>query len=263
MASKSGITVQQVKDEALWGVDLVHPVTLQVFPDATIELLIRAAEDEMERDFGTFFGEKTIVTKPEAGESYDVVDDGYLYRRQDFHFSNTGSNWHRMTLRYAPVVSVEKVEIRPPGLTSFFTVPTVWLTFYADSAKAEIQPPVPWSAATVAAIALINMMVYKTIPHGVHIDYTAGIDTALLTTKYSDLRQALIKKTVLLIFERMLPGLSQKATQNDRSIASVSHNKSGGPELWLQMINQYKLEYREYCNRFRNQVFGPGLTFVG
>ncbi|MFA5186814.1 MAG: hypothetical protein WC551_10080 [Patescibacteria group bacterium] len=264
MATKTGITPADLKAGYLWGVDLTHPVTLQTFADSVIESKIRAAEDFYERDLSTFWGVKTVITKPQAGESYDAQDDGYEYRAEDMPLGI--GQWHPIKMRYVPIVTVIKAEFNfpasPPNTPSILQLPLTWITVDKFPGRLRVTPVYGTALSAISGMAPLYLG-YRTMPDAFQIDYTAGIDLALLSSTYSDLRTSVMQHAAMLVLKAMLAGLAQKGTSQSRSIAGVSHSFSGGPEMWRALIEEWDKEGQRFRSAWKDEMYGPRLTFIG
>jgi hypothetical protein len=262
--TQTGITAAELKATgALWGIDLVHPVTQQAFTDAMIEEQIGAAEVEYARDLSTCWGVKTIVSVPADGEVYDVADDGYDFRREDWQFDPSQTNWHLMRLKKAPIISIDKMElVFPDTTTAAFTVPLNWIKISTFPGKIRVGPTI-WSAIALGGMARLNMISTRFGPKVVHVDYQAGIDLTLLDTDYLDLKQALINFSAQKVLEMMLAGLGQKGTSVSRSIAGVSHSFSGGPDHIIKAIEMLHERDIDFRHRWKEQMLGPQIGFIG
>jgi hypothetical protein len=95
------------------------------------------------------------------------------------------------------------------------------------------------------------------------VDYRAGISAEDLEGRYADLKLAVTHLAAAHVLRSMLAGMSQQGTDVKRSISGVSHSFSGGPTAWARQIDALVERDRMFRRRWKEQMLGPGLTFVG
>jgi hypothetical protein len=195
---KSGLTVEEVIRLDLYGMSLQARGALEQMPPEVVANAIRASEDWLERELGTFFGVKRVVSAPVerglAPDTYDVGTPAYNYDSQLF----VENRWGQIKTDYRPVWEVSQF---------FFAFPGNWAEVYNAKNWVQIDHKfghiniVPTGGAAV--LATFNAWVMsvlaggRSLPRSLFIDYTAGLDPAYLRARHADLLEALRMHTFM------------------------------------------------------------------
>jgi len=257
MATKTGITVAEVKAGPLFGLPLTDAAGNEM-TDATIEGLIRAAEDEYERDLPILFGEHTIGA-PSTTTAYDIEDPGYDYRAEDFDFAGNQTNWHTIATRFLPLRDITTVR------------------FYFQE-NAQLELPGSWKREddfhgyirlfpNYETISIWHGMVaryftaFYYVPAGIHLEYTAGMTAAEMLADHMDLRIALLNYSALLVIRNRLPFLVKEGSGVSRNVPNITHDYTGREAmsvLYADLLRQDK----EFRARWKVTTQGPNFFSV-
>lgn len=212
--TKTGITVESVKSDDLYGVVLGAQGESGEYPDLAIFRRIRAAEDFIERDCGIRFQRTRVFSdvwgrqngvfpansSMELPVNYDpLVDlDEPAYNYPETFFSQ--GRWGYFTTNYRPIIGVTKVAFGFPGLQPLFQVPTNWIRL---DRKGGIINIVPAGAAVLSgafsAFVLGLASGSAAVPQSIYVDHEIGFIDGELEAHHQDLLDAVRLRTVLSI----------------------------------------------------------------
>jgi len=257
MATKTGITVAEVKAGPLFGLPLTDAAGNEM-SDATIENLIRAAEDEYERDLPILFGEHTIGA-PSTSTSYDVLDPGYDYRAEDFDFAGNQTNWHTIATRFLPLREITTIRFYFQE-NAQLDLPGSWAREDAFHGYIRMFPNYETISIWHGMVARYFTAFYY-VPAGIHLEYTAGMTQAELLADHMDLRTAVMNFAGLFVIRNRLPFLIKDGAGVSRGVPGVDHDFSGRDAM-LAMYGDLMRQDKEFRARWRDTTQGPNLIMV-
>jgi len=196
--SKTGITVEQLKDEELYGVVLKarrEPVALS---DDAIARKLWAAEDFYERNLQVFWQATRVFSCPESramwpdvslhvtdfDETRDISEPAYDYSAHYFD----ENRWGRVDINWRPIRGIPKVVFTWPGATLVFTVPPGWIAPDPRFGSIQIRPNSGQAAIMGFTGWLLGVFAGgRGMPQVILVDYTAGFTPELLAARHQDL----------------------------------------------------------------------------
>jgi len=210
--TKSGLVVEDIKGNQLYGILLTARGEQKSYPDTEILRKIRAAEDFYEKNLNIFLGIKRIKCGAhERGVAIDpnaaipeIEEPGYDYDR-DWYL---GDKWGGFKLRNRPVVPDPNA---PSGITQLFfafpsaeqklfNVPQQWLK--VDFKNGQINV-IPTNAAIYASFNAFFLSIASGgaygLPKVIFVDYLAGYDPTRLRRDNADLLEGIMLRTLLFL----------------------------------------------------------------
>lgn len=214
--TKTGLTVEELQAEDLYGVLDHARGEGTAIPAAVWYAKIRAAEDHLARRLGVLLGERRVASNARvrlgiggpvglAADAYDLDDVAYDW---DPRSALRGDRWGQFRLNHAPVQSIERVFIAFPGsnLRTPLEVPATWWSI-ADYKHAQLEF-LPFDGSLLNAFRMQTTSVMFNnlfggsgrIPKVVHVDYTAGLSPTLLQHEHMDVLEAVRLRAILFGF---------------------------------------------------------------
>jgi len=212
-ASKTGITVDELLSEDLYGILIQAAGETKPLPAVALYNKLRAAEDYYEHRLQVSFGRKRIVSNARArlglasaagltAADYDLDEVAFDFNPAWF----TGGRWGQFPLPYRPIASVERVFLAFPGIgyRNPWMIPATWLQVDYRLGQLEIIP-LDGSDLSAVKLQLLPVMVpwvsgTTRIPKVLHVDYTVGLTRGELQAGHADLLEAVRIRTLLLAF---------------------------------------------------------------
>lgn len=205
--SKTGIKVEDLKGEELYGVLLKARGEQAVLPDDAIQRKLLAAEDFYERDLQIAFGDRRVFSDPQSrsnagaplqlsdfSESADLTDPAYDYDQDLWG----GNKWAMIKLRRRPVRSITQVVFTWTPREIIWKVPDDWIVVDRKGGTVQIKPASgPVMVLSLSSYLLSTVAGGRGLPHSVYIDYRTGITPAELEADHQDLLEGIRLRTVL------------------------------------------------------------------
>jgi hypothetical protein len=236
MATGQIIFEDDVRD-AMAGLSSVLDGMNQARLQRQIQKAILSAEQEFQRELKVRFRRTVVQTYPTGvqGTDYDLQDDPYdLYQAG----SGRGSEWH-FTLRYRPILSVERIALDISGTRTLLTYPADWIRLDRRLGTIALVPV--GGAALIADAGVFHLLTTGlpmlasryhngVVPKVVTIDYTAGYDNPDTRDDLADVRLHLAKAAALHLREMVVEAIPQSVSRD-----GVSVSLAGGQQMFTQL----------------------------
>jgi len=241
--SKTGITVEQIKGELLYG-KLTHARgETAPYPDSAIMEALYAAEDAYEAYLGTRFGATRVFSAPELRR--DVIDPEIRVDDFDpavdvaiaaFDYTPTmmgDGQWMMSTMPITPIQEVTKVFFWQPGLgaPTTFKIPPNWLRIQRESGRIESLPTTgPQALATqYLGVRMLNVFAGGIrVPQAIFVDYVAGLTPTQLEYSQRHLLRGIRLATLLNLAGVLSSNLSGGVQSGSLSLDGLSRSRSFG-----------------------------------
>ncbi len=250
--TKTGLTVQNVRDDYLFGLVLNDGNGVD-YQDREIWAKLRAAEDGYERQLCTRFSPTVIISEPTNEETFDEEEPAYDYD-DDFFASN---RWGDLKLRTAPVRSVQKFYFGWPNRQNVaYDVPQSWIRLDKQFGLIRL---VPDSAAVYATFTSYLLSLFRGgagVPQSIFVNYTAGFTRDELNRNHNDLLLALKKRAVIDVIAIMAAQLFQRGDSQSRSADGLSQSRSGGASVLRATWERYQADDKAFIQSWRDTQKG-------
>lgn len=278
--SKTGLTVEEIKSDDLYGVLIKSEGENLALSDEAILRKLYAAEDFYERDLqmrfkqtrvfsdvfgrqnGVFPADTTFALPGDYDPLTDIDEPAYNYPDYFFNYST----WGQFTLNYRPIINIERLAFAFPGTRPLYTPPKNWLRIDRKYGTVQIVP----SSGEVLVSVLAGFILRiaggaRGVPQSIFVDYTIGFLPGELEQNHQDLIEGVKLRTIMnlggIISSIANPGgkgsleLEVDNLRKKTSYTGKYGAYSGKIELAMTMEN----EIRE---NWKKRDKGPVLAFV-
>lgn len=250
------LTVGELKENYLLGLNLTNPTTGQPIPDAWFAHYISAAVDRVEARLGLSIRRRTINSAVLDPGRLDQTTELHGYRRNDF------SILMYQTLDWIPVLSVEQVRLVVPTPDSGVSVvfPPEWVVTDLDSGIMNIIPSVVngvvfnTQQATLIQPWLTGRLPY--LPGVFQIDYTAGFRSIPPAVRHLVGMTAAIGPLNVLGDLILGPGVAAQQISMDGLSQQIKSTASATNSGYGARIRQYEREIEELTRELRDKYRG-------
>jgi len=289
--TKSGVTVQDLKDYVGVPIQTGAGSNVLPVPDSTLLNWIRWAEDSIEVDTGLLLSPTWVAAPPEIrldawraahipaghlmsggqrmGQDYDIHEAGY-----DFYYDRFIENgWGYMQLRHKPLrdysqaiigeaesdwTALKSMAYIYPLLEEFYVVPSSWYVEDQDYGLIRIVPSENIMMLPLFALQLAVLGPSSSVPGAIHIQYTAGLAPWDYAGRWSFVRNCVLAKAAVRVLSTMQIGINQGATalmSMSDGVRQETRFNPNGP--YAGFISQFDAEYRDHLKRIVNMVTSP------
>jgi len=262
MASALGITSQEVREHVLWGVDLTDGNGVAL-PDPVQDSFIEEAEGY----YGNFLGvvlkeNQLVVSDPDPGETYDLMDPAYDYQKDMF----LAETWGAIQLRHKPVTKVEKIQlVYPTKDQGTFNVPLTWVRLEPAFGWLRLVPDQLAFFGSFSGALLALFSSGGSLPHSFHIDYRAGFTPAMLA-EYPGIREGIRKRAAIKILTAIQgakgAGVSSESVSVDGHSKSQSYVTSTQGGRYAGEIASIAAEEQEILTHLKQKFSGVRLAVI-
>lgn len=240
------LTVQEVKDIYLFGVDLTDDSGTP-FPDIMFERALRAAIGHMEILLDVKMRPTPIV------ERYD-------------YYANDYQNWTFIRLRQAPIIKVNKVSVKWPSNTAVIDFPPEWISVRKGEGQVNIVP----TSGTLSQVLLtaggsflpLLASGQDFVPDILEVDYVAGFAEGELPQEIRDAIGMYAAMGPLNIAGALIAGagIASASIGIDGLSQSISTTSSAENEGYGARILMYRRQLKELLPQLQRYYKGLRLT---
>lgn len=239
----------------LWGVDF-KASNGESFNDNQIRYAVESAASELERALNYCMKKRVLLCEPTddkvQGVDYDYEEDPYRFRPD--YWQGIGF----LPLRWRPVISVERADLISAVDTKILDLMN-WIRLDKRKGHLHFYPKagdngiITGSAYAMTAIGI--GLQGQSYPHGLKIDYTAGLKSAKLILP--DMRDVVGKiaslKLLNVIGDGLIAGFSSSSLSLDGVSESFSSTQSATSAYFGARIKVYADDVAKYIKDFRRK----------
>jgi hypothetical protein len=257
------VKYEQIRDENLWGVALVHPVTGAALPSTAIWKKLRAWEDRLERMLSIRFRPTRIACEPPADRptgDYDEIETAYDYDHQMMDATKHGY----LRLRLGPITAITELVYGFPKREGGTTIPLEWV---------KVEPQYGYMRVVVnggTAIGQVQAFVmgilggaYTILPQTVFVSYNVGQTPEWWRANHGDLLESLAELTAADILDIVATGrASAEGSSSSVSADGLSHSTSGSHEALKTMADARRKTAQEGVEKWNQTFNGTMLAWL-
>lgn len=247
MATKSGITVKEIKTDRLFGL-LCHLAPAEGWSDDYLERKIREAEDGFEREMGLLLRTQRIKCEPKPDDTdWDIEESAYDYDADFF----AGERWGYLRLRRYPVQSVQRLFFSYPNREAVvFEVPLSWVRLEKPYGLIRLVPDKQAAFAAFNSYLLSIFSGGRGIPQSIVVEYTAGLTEKQLQADFSDVLEWIKRQAVVNIAaDGLMPG-------------SLSNSADGFSQSISAKLSDYREDQEKQFKAMKQKIKGVRLAIV-
>ena len=261
-ATKSGLTVDAVKDDHLFGLSLANGVGVDL-ADTTIWRQIRAAEDRLERILGLPLGRKITFDCGGLGPAgSDVIELPPLdWRRTMVEYES----WFGLTLPHRPINSFEVLKLGFSASQIYMEVPDEWLRVEPRVGFVRVTPYIGTAQLYSAQFSayVLRLGSQEQLPGLIYCRYKAGLTTTQIADDYNDMHEYLAKRALIRIFPVLSAMRNQEGSSQSESIDGLSRSRSGADQVFANLVKLYQEETDAWEAEFIRKLQGVPFTVLG
>ncbi len=261
----------------------INPLTLIKF--------IRWAEDRIERETSLLLCQSWVAAPPalqpgspqsisvivqgasgqqqQLGLDYDVYDAAY-----DFFFPRAqDEGWMNYSLRYRPIRSVNYSTIDftaikrfayiYPLLNEFFQVPPLWQVEDEDRGMVRLVPATNVQMLPLFALQLSFMGFADSVPGGLWLQYSAGLTSADLQSRYSHVAQLVLAYAAIQALQSVSATINLGAQSTSVGVDGLSYKTAypvKGP--YSGLIDYFVAMSKQLLIDVKSKIAGPPFTVL-
>jgi hypothetical protein len=241
--TKTGLTPQNLRDYIQIPIMQYGPPPVPV-SDQVITDWIRYAEDEVEtktniRLCQTWIAAPAAKARPYAQSLDLVTQTGFQQPGVDFDFEEPGydflyerwrdEGWGYLRMRWRPVKSVsyydatgdissnitgiKNVAFIYPLLNDFFRMPQSWMVEDQNRGLIRFVPATSVQVLPLFEMQLTFMGFAQSVPQGLWFQYTAGLTAADYAGEWRFMKQLVLARAAITVFQAIQTSLSMGATE--------------------------------------------------
>lgn len=234
-------TVEDVKDNQLFGVPLVSPLTKQTLKDKTIQSMIHKAISEIEHELKLFISPVTIKR------------ERINYSWNDFY---NAFGWLQLANR--PILEVQKLEVSIPSASDAENLvewPTQWLKTYREHGTIQLVPLTGSGSVLITQVSSgvafpIRLFNASDFPQFWAVTYRVGFENDELPFAIAQLIEVMAAIKILSLLSPVIFPYNSYSLGMDGLSQSVS---TAGPQWFaarLQQLDQQKQELMDSIRSF-------------
>lgn len=234
-------TVQDVKDNQLFGVPLVSPLTKEKLKDSTIQSMIYKAISEIEHEIKIFISPVTIKR------------ERINYSWNDFYYA---FGW--LQLAHRPILEVQKLEVSIPSAfdaENLVEWPTQWLKTYREHGTVQLVPLTGSGSILITQVSTgvsfpVRLFNADNFPQFWAVTYRVGFEDGELPFAIAQLIEVMAAMKVLSMLSPVIFPYNSYSLNMDGLGQSVS---TPGPQWFqarLQQLDQQKQELMDSIRSF-------------
>jgi len=245
-------TFQQVKDNQLFGVPLVSPLTKEKLKDETIQNFIHKAISEIEHEIKLYISPVTIHR------------ERINYSWSDFYYAFA---WLQLSCR--PILEVQKLEVSIPSAfdaENLVEWPTQWLKVYREFGTLQLVPLSGSGSVLVTQVSTgvafpVRLFSADSFPQFWAVSYRVGFEVDQIPFVIAQLIEVVAAIKILSLLSPVIYPYNSYSLGMDGLSQSVS---TPGPQWFsarLQQLTEEKQQLTDSIKSFYNM--GISMSVLG
>lgn len=247
---------------------------------------LRWAEDWVEQETGILLTPTWVASPPSRnvfettnsgmvtqsgaqvlGVDYDLEDAPY-----DFYYDRSqDEGWMELTTRYRPIRRLGGQDFSPiknfsyqyPLLDMLFRVPPTWSVVDGDFGLLRLVPSANVQMLPLFALELSLGGFAQSLPGGLWLQYTAGLNSSDWHTRFSFMKQLVLAQASIICIRSIAGSISLGADSYSTLIDGIQYQvkyNSGGP--YAAQIQQFTKQRDELLQTAISKVSGPFIVTI-
>lgn len=260
--TKSGLTVKELRDDHLFGVDLRHPRTKKEMPKEMLWARIRDMEDRIEKQASIRFQPTVIRAEPEPETDknlYDEIEPAYDYEVHAYD----AYRWGFLKLNKTPVTEILDFQFAYPNRTSItFDVPLSWVRIDPRFGLCRIVPDHGGAVANFSSYMLSIFSQGRGVPQSIYITYRVGNPPEWWRENHADLLDALLDLSAAEIIQRVATYKAQSGKSRSVSADGLSQSIGGVYDALMGQAKELRTTGNDKLSKWRDYAKGPRLMVL-
>ena len=245
-------TVQNIKDNQLWGVPLISPLTKEKLKDETIQSFIHKAVSEIEHETKLYISPVTINR------------ERINYSWNDFYYA---FGWLQLSCR--PILEVQQLEVSIPSASdneNLVPWPTQWLKTYREFGTIQLVPLTGSGSILITQVSTgvsfpVRLFSADSFPQFWAVTYRSGFEVDQIPYAITQLIEVTAAIKILSLLSPVIFPYNSYSIGLDSLSQSVS---TPGPQWFsarLQQLTQERDKLLDSVKSFYN--LGLSMSVLG